>query len=341
MKQLAEQIGVSQPLISMVLNDRWRENRISEQTRERVLKKLEQLNFRPNRLATSLRNKRTDTVGILVPNIRGEMYHEILGGVETAMAADFNIHLGVSEYDLVRERGLIVSFLERRVDGLIWVLADTEQEQPLLHEIARKKIPLVLVDRRHREARTSYVGSNHTKTGRIAAEHLLTMGYRHLVFVSHLPHARLRNTMLSDRLIAFEAAAKKAGATFEVFEVNPADHGNDLVKCGRVVAEHLRSVSAPSGLHVMQPTIAASVAVSCRNIGIDVPQQVGVLAVEGTPDNELLVVPLSVMRQSLRKIGNTAGEILRGMIDGTIPPDQIEQVELDVELVPNRSTQRV
>jgi DNA-binding LacI/PurR family transcriptional regulator len=336
----AKQIGVSAPLISMVLGDRWRENRVSQETRDRVLQQLEEINFRPNRLAQSIRNKSTGAVGVLVPNIRGSFYQSILSGIEASLGEEFIVNLGVSEYSTARERQLIVSFLERRADGLILVLAGDQEASPLIQEIRAKEIPLVLVDREHPREQTNFVGSAHVAIGEQAATHILDAGYRCSAFLHHVRDASAHRLVGIRRLEGFQSVMRKRGDRFEVIEEHLSDPQTDLRTLGvKSTRRALEMLPRPFCVFCMDPNAAIGILAECREQGIDVPNEVGILTVDALEANDLLVTPLTMIRQQTARIGTTAAGLLMDMIQGRQPVNHIQRVELDTELIVRRSTQ--
>jgi DNA-binding LacI/PurR family transcriptional regulator len=335
----AAQLGVSTALISMVLNDRWRENRISPATCQRVLKQLESIDFRPNRLARSLRNYRTGAIGVLVPNIRSEFYQSILNGIESVMGDEFLPTLGVSEHNPAKEHRLIVSFLEHRMDGLILVLTGEDKVDPLLGEIRRKQIPMVLIDRDHTKIPVSFVGSNHRKAGEMAATHLIDAGYPRCAFMAHAHTDAAQSAMVAARLEGFEAVMRRHGVPFTVVQEIVSGDAADFKAAGeRFLATALAHQPSPVGLFAMHPVAAAGVLLSCRQSGLKVPDEVGVLTSDGFVFNELLATPLSTIHQPTQRIGQIAALMLHDMIEGRVSPQAVQRAELDVELVPCAST---
>lgn len=336
----AKQIGVSAPLISMVLSDRWRENRVSRETRDRVLAQLAEINFRPNRLAQSIRNKSTGAVGVLVPNIRGSFYQSILSGIEAALGEQFIVNLGVSEYSSARERQLIVSFLERRADGLVLVLAGDQEASPLIEEIKAKEIPLVLIDREHPTEQTNFVGSAHTAIGEQAAQHIIDAGYKQCAFVHYVRDASAHRLVGTHRLEGFQAVMKKRGIRFEVIEEHLADPQVDLRDLGaRSLGRAMKLLPKPFCLFCMDPNVALGVLAECHQQSIDIPNEVGILTVDAIEPNDLLITPLSMIRQQTVRIGTTAAEMLMDMVQGRQHVNHIQRVELGTELIVRRSTQ--
>lgn len=339
MTDAARRLGVSTSLISMVLNDRWRENRISPSTRDQVIKQLESINFRPNRLARSLHNHRTGAIGVLIPRVGGEFYQSILSGIESAIGNDFLPILGISEHDPEKERRLIVSFLEHRVDGLILVLTGEEEIDPLLREIRQKRIPLVLLDREHAGLSACFVGSNHRKIGEMAGEHLVQAGYRRCAFMSHFHLNEPPSAVVTQRQAGFEAVLRWHRVEYNVIQERIAGDPPDFQAAGeRFVSKALAHQESPVGLFAMHPMAAAGVLLSCRRRGISVPEEVGVLTVDGILFNDLMAVSMSTIHQSTRRIGQMGAIMLRDMIEGRARPEASQRVELDVELSAAAST---
>lgn len=339
MVDAASKLGVSTSLISMVLNDRWRENRISPETRQRVLKQLESIHFRPNRLARSLHNHRTGAIGVLIPNIRGEFYQSILNGIESVLGGNSLPLLGVSEYDPEKERRLIISFLEHRVDGLILVATGDKRIDPLLEEISRKGIPLVLVDRDHAKVSACFVGSDHREVGELAAAHLSDAGYSHCAFMSHAHAEAQFSTVAKTRFAGFEAVLRRRGVPLAEIEETISGDPPDFHAAGeRFLDKALKQLGRPIGLFAMHPMAAAGVLSACRQKGLDIPRTIGLLTADGFPYNDLMAIPVSTIRQQTQRIGQIAAQLLQEMMQGRVPANFTRRVELEVELAVASST---
>lgn len=337
MRQIARDLGVSPSLVSLVINGRWREHNIADETHRRVLQRVEELNYRPNRLAISLRRQKTETIGVLIP-VLANFYEEILRGVQRALGNQFVLTLGVPDYDAETERRMVGAFLERQVDGLVVVPTGDPGLVPLLAEVQQRRVPLVLADRYFHEAHTHYVGSDHHALGEMAAEHLLAAGYRRLGCMTAGPITS--STMLGDRVAGFRGVAEQAGlAPCLVEQPRLLLHADRLKPAEHALDRMIDQFGLPVGVFVISTSLAEALFRVCRRRGLRVPEDVGILTVDQPPAaDDLYETPLSTIRQQTQSIGETAGRYLSEMIEGKRPIDGAERKLLPASLVALRST---
>ena len=344
MRQLAKDIGVSHSLISLVLNNRWREAKISPKTRDRVLEHLKKINYRPNRLATHLRSSSTNSVAVLVPTILGDFYQHILDGIETSLGENFIINLGVSEEDCQKEQRLIVSLLERRVDGVALVYTGGVETEPLLHELRNKKIPLVLIDRYSLVEKTNYVGSDHFKIGMTCSQHLLNAGYNEVICISHMQRGQSNNTMIIDRLRGYEKVMKTHGLPMRIIERDVIADKIDFHKFGRqAMRQILQDQTSSLGVFAILSSVAEGALLACKDRGLNVPGDVGIITSDADPGphGDMAAIPLTTICQQTNQMGRIAGEMLLDMISGKRSTDDIQHINLDFKLIERLSSQRL
>ena len=344
MRQLAKDIGVSHSLISLVLNDRWREAKISPKTRDRVLEHLKKINYRPNRLATHLRSNATNSIAVLVPTILGDFYQHILDGIETSLGENFIINLGVSEENSQKEQRLIISLLERRVDGVALVYTGGAETEPLLLELRNKKIPLVLIDRYSPIEKTNYVGSDHFKIGVACTQHLLKAGYSEVVCISHMLRGPSHNTMIIDRLRGYEKVMTDNGLPVRIVERDVVADEIDYHKYGRQAMRQIfQNRTSSLGVFAILSSVAEGALLECKNCGLNVPGDAGIITSDADPGphGDMAAIPLTTICQQTNQMGRIAGEMLLDMISGKRSTDNIEHVNLDFKLIERLSSQRI
>jgi LacI family transcriptional regulator len=310
-RSIARELNVSRSAVSFVLNGCWREKRISQATHDRIVQHVQAVRFRPNRLALSLKNRRTQSVAIVVPLILGSFYQEILSGVEAVLGSRYTLQLGVSDYDPAKEAHLLETFLENRVDGLLFVGTGYPGNDALLREWLTKRIPLVLLDRRPPKVKSHFVASDNVAVGAMATDHLVETGMSAVYFLSQ----RLISSA-TDRWRGYRQAlgrrGLKAGEPVVVKPENGAVEPHLLSEwCGyHGLREILRSARPPFGVVATDPSIAVGVLRAVRDAGLAVPRDVAVCSVDTPLYGDLLETPLTHVRQQTRALGMQAAQIL-------------------------------
>ena len=145
MKRIAADLGVSVTTISKVLNHH---ADIGHATRARVLKRVEELGYRPNAVARSLSLKRTHTVGIIIPDLMHSFFVEIVSGLESVVSQrGYGLLLCSSGEDARKERSEIEMLRARQVDGIVLASANATGNTALLRDLTALGIALVMIDR--------------------------------------------------------------------------------------------------------------------------------------------------------------------------------------------------
>jgi LacI family transcriptional regulator len=325
MREVAELAGVAMSSVSRVLSGH---PDVSAAMRERVMAAVDQLGYKPDLLAQSLRRRETLSVGFVVSDISNPLFAEIVKGAETALReAGYSMLLTDSEGDPDLDADGVRLFEQRRVDGLILSLA-REDHEPTLEILGRlHDIPIVVIDRELPEAtRTSRVLSDHRAGMRAAVRHLLDLGHRNIGLVIGQPVRPAR-----ERRAAFEDAFAEAGLppTYEISEGTfSVEHGE------RATRAFLDQPDPPSAIIVggNQLMIGALRVVSER--GIELGRDLSFVSCDDVAVTELYRPPIAVVRRDNELVGRVAAELLLQRLRGE---DEPSEAVLPTEYVPRAS----
>lgn len=309
---VAAHAGVDASVVSRVLSRDPRLN-IRETTRDRVLRSVKVLDYRPNELARGLRTARSKAFGLLIPDFANPVYASIIAGAEAAAT-----ELG---YLLVTGSLAVQTAVlgEGRVDGLL--LAGPE------HGL-RPDVPVILVNRRTPGARR-YVILDDERAARLAVEHLAQLGHRR---IAHVAGPEAADTA-QRRLTGYLKAMTDAGLAVDddlVVHTDYTDAGGaaamrELVGRGR----------APTAVFVANVASAIGALHEARSAGLRLPDDLSVVAVHDLPLAGYLSPPLTTVRMPLGELGRQAITLL-----ASVPADEPVQVVVDgpMELVVRSST---
>src|ERR1035437_2727403 len=179
MKDIARDLGLSVVTVSKVLRNL---PDISEGTRQRVLKRMHELNYHPNLAARALVTGRSFTIGLVVPGLVHSFFSEIAKGLSSVLRMQgYRLLISTSEEDSALERAEIDDLLARRVDAL--VIASTEWTVETFRQIEEREMPYVLIDRSFPGLPANFVGVDDEEVGRLATEHLISIGCRHIAHI--------------------------------------------------------------------------------------------------------------------------------------------------------------
>ncbi|MCT9627206.1 LacI family DNA-binding transcriptional regulator [Pseudarthrobacter equi] len=301
-KDVANHASVAVGTVSNVLNY---PDRVSQRTKERVLKAIDELGFVRNDAARQLRAGHSRTVGLIVLDVGNPFFTSVVRAAEDAASVHGSaVLLGDSGHDAGREANYIDLFQEQRVQGLlISPVGDVTERLDLLRE---RGVPTVLVDRLADESRFSSVSVDDDAGGYLAARHLLDTGRRRLGFVGGPTSIR----QVSDRLQGAQRAVKEEpDATLEVLTsegmtvLAGRSVGNMLVERG---PEQL-----PDGIFCANDLLALGVMQSLTMTHtFRIPEDVALIGYDDIDFAVSAVVPLSSIRQPTEALGRTAIELL-------------------------------
>src|SRR5579872_382000 len=176
MKDIAKDLGLSLMTISKALRNH---SDVSEQTRNRVLKRARELNYQPNLIAQSLVTKRTYIVGLIIPDLMHSFFAEVAKGVARKLEPlSYQIVIGDTEENADREIRQVDLLLQRKVDGLIIASAHHSGDAEIFRKLTARNTPCVLIDRFFSDVQVYYVGVKDEEVGALATEHLIEQGCR-------------------------------------------------------------------------------------------------------------------------------------------------------------------
>jgi LacI family transcriptional regulator len=315
MKDVAKELNLSVVTISKVLRGH---SDISPATRERVLRRVQELGYRPNLAARGLVTGRTYMVGVVVPDLKHPFFAEIAGGLGRRIRRKgYRMVIATSEEDPKIEIEAIESLLAHQVDGLIVASTLLETQGDVFRRVEKQKVPYVLVDRKIPGLRADFVGVDDEAIGAMATEHLIQRGNRRI--------AHIRGPEYST-----------GAGRFRGYMNVMARHGL-YVPAGYVVVVERPDVNGePGGFQAMQQLLLLDPppdAVFCNNDligvgalraildqGLRVPDDIALIGVSNLSYMNLLRVPLSSVDQSTGLIGDRAANLLLRRMESGLKP---------------------
>lgn len=310
LKELAATLALSQSTVSRVINGGAAVHRIAEETQKRVLQAAAHYGYSANTVAKSLREKRTFTIGVIVPEISEGYSTAVLGGIEDEMLKDGFFYFVVSHRhraDLLD--GYVRTMLARSVEGIIAVDTAIGYELP---------VPLVSVSGHKQRHSTVSIELDHGEAALLALEHLKSLGHRRIAFIKG-------QTFSSDSKQRWQAivdTARDLDLTIDpqlVTELRGAEPGPGP---GFEVTQGLLQTKRPfSAIFAFNDTTAIGAILALREAGLRVPVDVSVVGFDDVLIAATSNPPLTTIHQPLRSMGQAAATALLGLIhDGTGNP---------------------
>lgn len=329
---LAKKLNISASTVSRALNDN---PRISEKTRIKIKEAAMELGYQPNILASNLRTRRSNTIGIVVPLINRHFFSSVISGVEdVAFAAGYNVVISQSNDECVKEQRIVQSMFSNRVDGLIVSLAMKTQQYDHFELFSRKKIPLVFFDRIVREIDSDRVVVDDFDGGFRVTSHLIDQGCRR---IAHLT-GPLNLLTYSERKRGYKEALISHGL--------PVDENliivNNLTREDgyKAVCQLLEMKDRPDAIFCGNDTTALSAILHLKEQGISVPDDIAIVGFSNEPFSEVVTPSISTIRQPGFEIGQKAAQLLIRQIENKNSLYSFETVVMPTELIIRQSSQK-
>lgn len=320
--EIAAKAGVSIPTVSRVLHNR---PDVAPETRKRVERVMEESGFIRSRVKAALRKESSGIVDMLVPDLVSLYSVEIVRGVEEVLEqTELRLALSVTHESSQLERRWLAKVMDGATDGAILVLTRSQSND--LNILRRQNIPFVVVDHRG-ELGTDVpsVGATNWLGGRMATEHLLSLGHRRIAMISG--EADLRCSR--DRIAGYRAALEDAGIS-----VDP-----DLIRPGAFKQQTgyeqtcalLDLAEPPTAIFAGCDTQAMGVYSALRARGLSVPDSISVIGFDDVPIAAMVTPTLTTVRQPLVEMGRVATTMLLRLISEEVLDST--RVELTTTLI--------
>lgn len=329
MKDIADDLGVSLMTVSKALRNH---SDISEKTRDRVLKRMRELNYEPDWIARSMVTGRTFVVGLVLPNLHSFFGHVAKSVARKLQPLGYQVVISDTEEDGEVERRHVDVLVNRRVDGLIIASAQRKGRLDLFRMLDRKKIPYVLIDRMLTGASANYVGVKDDELGTMATEHLIAQGCRR---VAHIRGPAVATGL--GRLRGYRRALTRHGLTPNPAYISSGPYGDSTGYDS--MRELLQVDPRPDGVFCYNDHTAAGAMKAILEANLRIPEDIAVIGAGNVRYADLLRVPLSTIDQSCAAIGESAAGLLANCM-GSKKPSPAQHIFIAPRLVVRDSSRR-
>ena len=322
MKDVAKAAGVSLGSVSHYLNDRVP---VSPEKAARIQRAVDTLGYRVDQSARSLRRRRTQSVGLIIPDISNPFYAELARVLAHRLwDAGLQTFLCDSAHDAARERAHFLNLLDRRADGIVVIYEGEASDLPRL--AAETETPVVFLDRP--VAGLTSVATDNRGGGALAARHLLALGHTRVgALVGDGEVANLRA-----RMDGFREALSAGGVTLTA---DYTRHGAQNLALGERAAELMGLPEPPTAIFATNDIVAVGAWRTLLTRGVRIPDDVSLIGFDDIEMGRLLLPPLTTVAQDISALGACAAELL---LKGSERPAQARSVVITPRLVPRGST---
>jgi LacI family transcriptional regulator len=332
-KDIARALGLSTSTVSRALRGSYE---ISAETKKLVIEYAEKLNYRPNPIALSLKEKRSRSIGIVVCEIANNFFSQVINGIESvAYKEGYYVIISQSHESYEREVANTQYLASRSVDGLLVSLSSETTDLSHLNKLHDKGLPIVFFDRIMEEMQTHKVIANNFNGAYQATEHLVLSGFKRIAHVTIAAHV----SIAKERLAGYKAALADHGVPYDESLVRYCNYG------GLIDSETEQAIDALLSLKEKPDAIVAAsdklstgclTALAKRNIKI--PDDMGIVGFTNSPMTEIFHPSLSSIRQPAFEMGQVAMEMLIQIIESKHPIKKYETKVLNTELTVRASS---
>jgi LacI family transcriptional regulator len=332
MKDIARDLGLSTVTISKVLRNH---PDVGEETRQRVLARVKELDYRPNLAARGLVTGRTYLVGLIVPDLLHPFFAEIAASLsETLRKDNYCLIVSSSEEDPDLEEQEISQFLARRLDAMI--IASCRSTVEVFLRIDRQNTPYVLIDRSFPGLLSNFVGADDFAAGMLATQHLVDVGCKRIA------HIRGPETSPGiQRLEGYKRALGQNGKNvideYVIFE--PKGDVGSKQSGAEAIRQLLSCKRVPDGVFCFNDPMAMGAVNEAVSQGFRIPEDIAIIGCGNLHYDDSLRVPLSSVDQHSRQIGAEAARLVLKALKSKVVPKP-EAILLPPELIVRASTQR-
>jgi LacI family transcriptional regulator len=337
LKDVAEAANVHISTASRALNPETQHTFTAEVV-ERVRKAARKLDYRAHAIASSLRTRRSNAIGVVIPDLLNPVFPPIILGIqETLNKEGYEITIASVGNDAARHAAVIEGMLSRQVDGLI--LATAMLKDPALTDLISRNIAVVMVNRRDDKSRAPSVVTDDERGIALAVEHLYSLGHRD---IAHIAGPQTFSTGVT-RLRGFVGAMAGKGLIVDPSRIVYAD---SYAREGgsRAAVQLLAHKTRPTALVAANDLLALGCYDVLKSMGMHCPADLSITGYNDMPLVDMVSPPLTTIRIQHHQIGTEAAKLLLRRFEEPLSP--IVDVVLHAELIvrgsttPPRSAQR-
>lgn len=326
LKDIAQIVGVSIPLVSYVLGGKGKENRVSEETAEKIREVAKELNYHPNLNARSLKTNKTNSIGVIVADISNPFFANLARIIEDeAFLRDYTVIFGSSDEKSNKFNKVLDFLMTRQVDGLI--IAAPEGSEDSIKNLIKMNYPLVLIDRYFKNIETNNVTVDNYKASIQITNHLLNMGHKNIATVrydSELSH-------YDDRSNGYLDALKLSGIEKNEALIKRINVFN-IEKEIRKSLKELLLIGNIDAIYFQTNTLAAEGLKQLLKINKAMLSQLDIVVFDKNLAFQFLDNKIPYMEQPLKKIGQKALNRLIDLIEDKKTDVKIEHINFTAKL---------
>ncbi len=305
-KDIAKRIGVSHSTVSRALRG---DPLISFETAKRIRQAAKEMAYLPSAAARSLKTNRSQVLGVIVSSIDDPFFSEIVFGIEeAAQEAGYRLFIAASQHDPAREQKIVQAMMEHRTDGVIICSSSFSSDQG--RQLLEYGFPIVVVNHQGAENFHYSIFHDDINGSRQVTRHLIDLGHRKVAYLGN----SLSGRTTLDRLAGFQAEMQAAGLTIpDEYVYHVAGNSPQFGMDGSNYLLNLKQ--PPTAIVCFNDMLAIGVLKSCRQAGLNVPDDISVTGFDNITFSAYTHPPLTTFDQPKQSIGSEAARLLLDLLD--------------------------
>ncbi len=331
LKELAQKLSVSETTISRVLNNKGDDYRISKATQQKIFKAAQAHEFVPNAMARNLRLQRSQTIGLILPDIANPFFAKIGRSVQQeASLHDYHVILFDTDDNLKLEIDGVQLMKQRSVDGLI--VAPVGLEFKHLEKLYASGSPFVIIDRIPKETKIPCVVSDNEKGAESAIRYFIQNGHKRIAFIEGIRHSSPNEL----RKQGYMHALKEAGIEYIPDYVSGNGYGeqNGYQEGKRLLNLDIR----PTAIFAVSNMVSLGVLRAMAEAGLSVPEDISLISFDDQPYSPYLATPMTTVAQDPSEMGKVSVDMLIKQIE---KGEYSENVCLPTSLIVRKSVRHL
>lgn len=322
-KDIARELGISPSTVSRALKDH---PDISPETKKAVNELAEKLNYQPNIVALSLRQSKTNTIGVVIPEIVHFFFSTIISGIEdVAYSAGYNVILTQSNESFQRENTDIKALFNSRVDGMLISVSRETTNFDHIESMLAKGVPMVFFDRVYDHPNSSKVIVDDLSGAKEATLHLIEQGCTRIAHLEGPPNLEITK----QRLEGYKQALKENNMPIDSTLIAECPLGT--IEEGKIATEKLLTLkNPPDAIFATNDPAAMGAMQAIKEKGLKIPKDIAVVGFSNWFFSGMMDPPLSSVDQPGFEMGQEATKLLIRQIETRSKEDTEPQAETKV-----------
>jgi len=331
-KDIAKALGLSTSTVSRALRD---SHEISTETKQLVLEYATRINYHPNPIALSLKEKRSRSIGVIVAEIANSFFSQAINGIESvAYDKGYNVIISQSHESYDKEVMTLQYLASRSIDGLLISVSTATKDLQHLRALHERGFPIVFFDRIVEDINTHKVMVDNFRGAYDATMHLIKQGYKNIATITNSENLSITRERVAGYVEALAQKNTKARKSM----IKYCLHGGMILsEVEEAVTQLMKTRPRPDAIFTSSDKLTTGCMRVLKSKGIRIPDDIAVVGFSNSDIIELLDPPITVVRQPAFEMGQVATELLLQLIESKRPVKDFERKILATSLIVQQS----